>query len=1070
MNKLNLILISALIFIALSISVSAGDNDSRNWGNYTSFDNGTITINGNTNVTDEDSMSDHGWDYDSAVGTYEGTLTGVIPAPDTPSFEFQAIGSDSRPKIVDQNLDPTNSSVEAWYYPISDAGKFGRLQCGAGFEVQIGFRITASSVNWTVRDGGAYVDSGGPMEFLNWSRLKITRFPSEIVYFVMNQSGNEAVIYNDTSPAAGLNLSTCQLYLAGDIVRMASYKAYNGSDRPQEEPPPPPPPAGDLSINLISPEDDELVKELTQDFIFNYTITNESVATNCEAWTNETGIWSFEENLTTGLTPNATLNISHAFGSEGIFIWNVACNVSGFNSTFASSNFTLTIDTTNPVLYTDLEGNNSITIFPFNFTASINVSDTNLYSLLINDSSGVIVNITNINDTIFNYSLNLNISSGYNIGKQIITITIADGHTDKYIDHWNNYKNALTKEITFDFSDKWYEDEFLKIRPESPGLFDRFETYKRTDRYIYKYKSISKIYSKSFIVTSSDYIDIIKKDKYKAWLVNPNLLKWTDFNIVNATGEEKYKVERINDKQVRVIISKIDGRKEIIFESSGNLNVVTENFEWYLVNVTDTFPTNNIEKVLVNYTLNISKTLSSISSNATFYYNGTEYLPTKIIGSTEDYYYVSLNHTEAINYETNISINWTYNITSGLDIYNGSIIRNQTIYRIVVGDCYEDNYVNTTAINFTVLDESDDSAITDFDFDALLRIWDERNTYFVRNYSFSNDSLSTYNEICIHPSFAEFKTDITTIFTNASYNTRNYIVNGGYLNSTIQNINIYMTPTGSTTTITITTVDENDDELTGYTIEAWRYNLGTDDYTLIDTQISDSQGQVNFALDISNNDYKFIVKNPEGIVVYTEAKQKIIQTSYTFRIILGTTQELITIKVANLDINLNKNRANKTFILYWNDISPTASKIIFKVLNQTLNTSQVIHAENSTLSSGSLGYVLPISTTNVSATFIANVLVVSGDDGEIYFVDSKSLDFREEWEIFGEDALLMAMIFILTMMFIGLATDGEAAIVLSIFGMIIFVAMGFVMLSVSGVIAFAVSLIIYLIKLNRDQQ
>ncbi len=819
-----------------------------------------------------------------------------------------------------------------------------------------------------------------------------------------------------------------------------------------------PPSTPIIGTNILTPENGTVSNNQTQIFTYNYTANSDN-ADNCSLLGNFSG--TFGINQTDNSPTNNTNNTFTTFLDEGEYIWNVECIVNSTLSNRSVNNFTLIIDLTNPLTSSSFSNNDGYTVHPNNLTGWFYASDPNLYSLKINDSiTGTIVLLTSLNVTEYNYSLNLDISA-YPIGKNNITVTWADGHTNNTISDWDYSKNLLSKEITFDFSTKWYETKYLKIKPKNPGMFDSFDVEKKTDRYIYKYKTSKGKQELSFIVSSTDDISIINRpnSKYKGWLVNPNLQKWTDFNLKNPTGNEIYKVVRTNKKEVEVTISNLDGREEYIFESSGDLNIVTQTYVWYLLNVTQTYETDFIEGIPSFFTLNITTNSSIISTNATFIYNGTEYTPTKTNTSDFDYYNISINQPIIFPRQSNITYNWSYNIISDFGTNTYTTNRSDTIYKIIIENCG-----NNITLNYTVVDETTSAAITDYDFEALYHLWDNRNLTHIRNYSFSNETLSTNNQLCIYPDFANYTTNYETSFTSTNYDQTQLIIAGGYLNATQQAITIYLTNSTLTTSIIVTLIDEDDNLLIEYIIEAWQYNLGDDDYILIDTEKTDLDGQALFNLDVVEKEYRFIVKNPSGTVVLTTTKQKLIKTDYTLTVILGTGTEAIEKKIYQLDTTLTANREDKTFNVTWNEVSSVISSIIFIVEQTNITDNVELYNINSPNTTGVFNYLI---TSNESATYVGNLYGISVDDGNKYFIRGETIDLREAYDIFGDESLVAAFLLVGTLIFIGAAIGPEVSIMFAIISLIVSAGMGLMNVSLASIVGLIVGLLILLVKIKR---
>jgi hypothetical protein len=497
--------------------------------------------------------------------------------------------------------------------------------------------------------------------------------------------------------------------------------------------------------------------------------------------------------------------------------------------------------------------------------------------------------------------------------------------------------------------------------------------------------------------------------------------------------------------------------------NSGNGLEFTGNNSWSAETV---FPVNLIENATTIYTLQINKNSTSISSNATFYYDGVEYEMDKFENTTTDIYNVTINQATVTGFNTSVEINLTYYIIETNTSSTKNVIEEtEVVSRMILGIC--NNTINVTAVNFSVKDSDTSSQISNYDFEASFDIWDTRNPTYKKNYGFDINSLSKSNKLCVYPPFANYGTDYDTLFTHANYEDKGYNALDSYLNSSTQQINIFMINSTSTTDITVTIVDENDIELVGYLVEVYRYNLGGDNYTLMDSEYSDSSGKVKYSLDVSTYEYKFEVKDSDGELLHEEPKQKLIDTEYTLRVYINAIPGIVYPDIYDLDITLNADRINKDFNLSWSDINSAASSINLTVIksNGTSNIS-IVYTASSTSNSGSLSYHITETTTNVSVTYVANVYVVAVEDNSSHFLFSRSIDFKKEWDIFGEESLFATFMFVGTMIFVGAFVGAQAAILLTLFGMFGLWLLGFYMASLSGLIALALALIILFVRVK----
>lgn len=810
------------------------------------------------------------------------------------------------------------------------------------------------------------------------------------------------------------------------------------------------PPSAGVVVTLISPIDN--TNNNTPNNYFYFNVTN---ASTCNLYTNDTS-WSVKD--TVSATANITESMNYTFTSEGDYVWNVDCGDYGF----ASANRTLTIDTTNPITSAGFSSNGVFTVWGNNLTGQINASDLHLYSIRVNLTPvGQVYSLTGITSTTYVLNFSFNVSNGsWGLGKHNVTIKIADAHTNQTISEYDNLKNPLTKAITYSF-----DNDYISITPTNNDMFHDLTHQKLTDRYIFKYyPGLLGTTELNFRVRSSRKIDIVNRDDYKGWLVVEDLNKWIDFELTKKTGKEIYTVTVISDNIIDIKIQNVARDAEYVFESIGDLNIVTETYQWYLINATETYSKNLLENTTTSYVLNISKN-GGISTSASFSYNSTLYSLTKSSGAEYDLYTASVTHIVPNSFNLSVPINWSYNVTSNSTSGNYSIDRTDVIHQMILGTCNAN--VSFVALNYSVTNIDAGVFIDDYDFEGNYNIWSSANTNHIKSYGFDIAGLNQSNKLCIYPQLGYFNTNYEARFTHTSYEDTNYVVGGGYLNGTEQLINIYMQNSTGTTDITITVADEFDDELVGYTVKAYQYQFVNDSYTLVNTKVTDSNGKVIMGLAVSGKEYRFNIENPSGVEVHVEPKQILTDTSYTFRVYLGSIPEIIQQEVYDLDITLTADRVSNQFNLTWNEISYAASSIKLDIVKTNGTYDNLISSVSSTSNTGVLGYTITEPVTNLSATFIAKVYVVSTEDGETYFVVSETLDYKKEWDVFEEESLLATFMFVGTMMFIGITISPIAALILTSFGMLVFWYLGMYATSLSGLLSMIVVLIIGMVRQRR---
>ena len=122
---------------------------------------------------------------------------------------------------------------------------------------------------------------------------------------------------------------------------------------------------------------------------FNFTSADDDGVDTCQLWHNNTGTW--HKNYTWVGPTSGVMNFTILDLSENTFIWNVWCNDTVNNYDFSLSNFTLTIDETNPQITLVYPTNTSYTSIQIELNFSY--SDTNVASCWYSIDGGA-TNIT----------------------------------------------------------------------------------------------------------------------------------------------------------------------------------------------------------------------------------------------------------------------------------------------------------------------------------------------------------------------------------------------------------------------------------------------------------------------------------------------------------------------------------------------------------------------------------------------------------------------------------------------------------------------------------------------------
>jgi len=728
--------------------------------------------------------------------------------------------------------------------------------------------------------------------------------------------------------------------------------------------------------------------------------------------------------------------------ADGVYNW-YAVVTDGLNST-TSDVWTFTLDTSIPSITTNgINLNKTYVYSNDNFTAQINLSDINLYSINISLNDSAIFGTTGLSQSLYVYNLSQNISS-YGTGVHNLSVRVCDGHTDSLLkDAWD-YDISLGS-LTYKDGKKWY-----RINPTNADIFEKISTTKLTDRYTFEYSksAIGKLLSGNtytFIVESSEYIDIIDnrpQSKYDAWMVIPSMERWIDFNLKDIK-DAKYTVKRLNDKQVEVTITNVPKDiKELVFESTGELNCVTETYEFYIYDYTATHDLTVLETSSQTFTLNITKDSDYITdANATLHYNGTDYTPTETTNGS--YFLFSKTLTmPSITNSTNVTFNWTYTLVGNENITNRTNTYTQQIYNIDIDDC---STYSIVALNFSLIEESNNASIAG-DMDFTFSLVQEGITI---NYSKSVTGINS-TAFCIPTDEVSFTAQLQSEYTASAYDSFTYFAYNLAVTNATQYIYYYLT--NGTTIVEFTVLDQSGNKIENAYIKVMKYNIGTGLYKTIEILKTDELGKTLGNIVLDTEWYKFIVEY-NGITYLTTSATKLTSTTRTFTInLLSDFFDRFTDVIYNIYSTLNYTDATGNFAFTYSDPNGNYHRGCLKVTKESL-AGQTLINETCVESTAATILVNVNSSGNINGTYTAVGYIMFSD---MYVLQTLSKTWGHLSDKFGKEGLFYVFFIVLTTVMVGIFSP-KLAVILGVIGLVFSNILGFIFINAGWLVAIIIA-------------
>lgn len=737
--------------------------------------------------------------------------------------------------------------------------------------------------------------------------------------------------------------------------------------------------------------------------------------------------------------------------SDGIYNVYVQCNDTNVLVN-GSYNISFRLDINSPVISGDYDLiNNKKVVWNQTLTGQLNFTDNlEIYS----------INATFYNGTTLYYGSNLGqnnyqLNLSYRVDTTVLnnfTVKVCDAHTAQTISDVDRI-DIENKGLKYVIEDKplWLQDKWVSIYPkDSLSYTNTPVTSKLSDRYSFTFdKLIAASPSETFVVESTDYIDISKAQNYKGHLIIPNLNRWIDFENPASTKTE---IKRISDTKVEVIVYGLKSSK-ITFNSIGELNCVEQLIKYTNANLNFTNASSTITNDETEFTVTYYESDTSEEILVDFFYNNTE------INLTKDNFvnygaYYRFTQTATVTTPTGIvgnssliPFNWNFT-TLYDDNYNVSGSHNVSTFNIDNCTIY-----TTPAINFTSYNITDGTLLNT----SLRYYFDYYMNDIHKNYSTSAININT-KTFCIYPPNLGIYADITIEYGIGEAYNFNYYSLGTLLNSTVQYIPLYTTDETTLTKFTVT--DNIGTKIPNVYISVLRWDAGTGTFQQQSVLKTDYNGEAIGYINLYNTWYKFILTY-EGVVYLDTEPAKVSSNLVNFVINFQSDYYAAGVTSLNMYSALSFSNTTKIFTNTYANKPATASEVCLSVEQQTLNGVVFINESCGTTDAGSL-------TVNIGATPTGTYTATSYAviDEKDLNLKTLSVDFDYTWKTFGLAGIFVSFLLITALALLGL-WNIAAAIVLMLVGFIITNILGLIHMQLTWLITLIVLGVIAIIRIFK---
>ena len=749
-------------------------------------------------------------------------------------------------------------------------------------------------------------------------------------------------------------------------------------------------------------------------------LVNSTYAFNCSLYLND--VLNDSASFSAGTNVNASIYVTGLPSSQQDYYF-TCYNATGF--THAQKNSSVVS------IYTDAVIPNINAEFSLNqilFTngtlgGQFNFSDDfNLFSYNLSIDGLQIAYLDNINDVSAQYNLSYN-TENLTVGQHTLNVTTADGHTAKELKGDYIVNDGLFNDyIEYEFYDKGK----VKIKGLESSWFDAFTTERETDRYTFSYAPATKKTSYTFTVESDDpmYIaNALDNKKYGGeWLIMGN--HWLDF-FVEEEPNLKVEITLINDYEAEVTVSGISAeRKKIKFKSIGDLNIITQSYNFTVTRSTITYEAWVIEQQTQEINFYINNTNINYT-DVVLVYNNTEYTGTETIGASFNSYVFSFTTPGATLDQEEVPFYFNVNISGAVE---STQTYNQTVYKINIGNC--SNATWAKALTFYSKDEENDNLLNNLSLNIDLGVWfDSESSY--KTFSFAFRNQNNYS-ICLYPNETTYKLNAILEYeeedNKTPYSHRKYYLWNYTLDNVEDEINLYSLLNSKSSDIILNVYDQiTGASVDGAYIKILRYYPDLATYKTVEIERTDELGKTLAKMQLADVFYKFIIEK-DGVIVLNSDVQKILSTTKLLPVSISENVLESFEKIDGVNVNVSCTQTTNVCRFTWSDTQNIVRDATLKIWKYSSLGKVLEYTKTTSSSAGTMTYT--INDTTSGTTYKAEGWIDTSTQYSDYNVGIDDLIFSESLANWGGLSVFLPILLLIITISFALIDIGAIGVIL----------------------------------------
>lgn len=498
------------------------------------------------------------------------------------------------------------------------------------------------------------------------------------------------------------------------------------------------------------------------------------------------------------------------------------------------------------------------------------------------------------------------------------------------------------------------------------------------------------------------------------------------------------------------------GQWKYTVNNSGNENYTSSNATFFVtINYTETYKSSVYETELITFTLTVPRLLTYENVSSDLYYNSTNVSYTSRTNTSKNVTFTKTMNVPSISEtQTSVLFYWNYSYDNfALSYLTNSI--NQTITGATISKCGDVS--DAVTLTFNLLDEVKLTSVNGT-LEITINVYHE-NISLSKNVSFLFEDNDTY-DLCLYPSYETYEIDAFIQYYAPDYPDRNYFLVDSTISNATLDINLYLLNISLVTQVDAYVQDQTGNMVENVIIKAQRYYLSTNTYKTVAMARTDFEGHGVLRLKLDDVWHKFVLEQ-DGVVLRTFDPLILTSSTITFQLTPEGVGEWYQYS-DKISGTCYYNNDTTNFVCTYTDTSGLSQSVCLKVDKiNIVNATENICNNCETSNSGTL--LCNLGADPESNNYKYSLYITTPENNGV--ITSGFIEFAKTIGVYAINGIFATMMLTVTLSFIGL-WNPKVSMFLSGLGIVVSVALGWLVVSAGSLIGFLFALGILMFKMR----